>query len=37
MFSMENGVNYLYFYLEIESLQWLYIERIDFDQLLELY
>jgi hypothetical protein len=37
LFSSEGGVNYLYFYLEIESLNWLYIERIDFDELLELY
>ncbi len=37
LFSEENGVNYLYFYLEIESLQWLYIERIDFEELLEYY
>jgi|GEM_PF-525925 tRNA A-37 threonylcarbamoyl transferase component Bud32 len=37
LFSEEDGVDYLYFYLEIESLHWLYIERIDFNQLLELY
>ncbi len=34
-FSSERGINYLYFFLEIESLEWLYIERIDFEELLK--
>ncbi len=32
--SVENGVTYLYFFYEIRSLRWLYIERIDFAELL---
>ncbi len=35
IFLSENGTNYLIFYLEIESLQWLYIERINFDKLMK--
>lgn len=33
-FQIENGVNYLYFFLEIQTTDWLYIERIDFEELM---
>lgn len=34
LFNQENGRNILYFYFHIESLNWLYIEQIDFNLLL---
>lgn len=33
-FTRENGVDYLYFYLEIKTLRWLYVERVDFNELM---
>ncbi len=34
LFHNENGKNILYLYLEIKTLNWLYVERIDFKELM---
>ncbi len=35
MFIPEDGVQYLYFFMEIKTLKWLYIEKINFDEFIK--
>ena len=34
IFVRENGRQYLYFFVKIDTVRWLYVERIDFTKLL---